>query len=46
LGLEIGTRSCSVVLGCLSAKLGVTKRPVIELRSTGFVGIVFAIWNS
>lgn len=46
LGLLIGTRSCSVVLGCLSAYVPVTKRPVIALRSTGLVGIVFATVSS
>jgi hypothetical protein len=43
LGLLTGTRSCSVVRGCFSAYFGVTKRPLTELRSTGFVGIVFDI---
>jgi len=41
LGLLIGTCWCSVVLGWVSAYRSVTKRPVMELRSTGFVGIVF-----
>jgi len=43
LGLLIGTRSCSVVRGCCCAYLPVTKRPVTALRSTGLVGMVFAI---
>lgn len=43
LGLLTGTCSRSVVRGWLSAYRSVTKRPVTELRSTIFIGIVFAI---